>query len=84
MSFIVRRSARCSYSEDLRHVMLRRLLTPEETLNTSETNHKRFTSALRAVPSYCKENCRVVAVTLEKKVAIVVMLTYCVVALSSS
>lgn len=36
------------------------------------------------MPLYCNENCNVVAVTLEKNVEIVVMLTYCVVAFPSS
>lgn len=61
-----------------------RLLTPEETLKTFETNQKRFTKAPSVVPLLWKENCSVVAVTLEKKVAMVVMLTYCVVAASFS
>lgn len=73
-----------SYNEDFRQVMPRRLLTPEETLNTSEMNHRRFTKALSVVSVYCNENCNMVAVTLEKNVEIVVMLTYCVVAFSSS
>lgn len=64
--------------------MPRRLLTPEETLKTSDMNHKRFTRALSVVPLYCNETCNVVAVTLEKNVEIVVMLTYCVVAFPSS
>lgn len=64
------------------------LLTPEETLKTSDENQKRFTKPRREEAGsegggeYV--NWSVVAVTLEKKVAIVVMLMYRVVSLSIS
>lgn len=33
-----------TYTRDLRHVTPNKLLTPEETLNTSDINQKRFTT----------------------------------------
>ena len=64
--------------------MPNRLLIPEDTLNTKDKNQKKLTTAPNGVPESGSENWRVVAVTLEKKVAIVVMFTYRVVALSFS
>ena len=52
--------------------MPKRLLTPEETLNTSDINQKKFTDAASDEPVFCNEYWRVVAVTLEKNVAMVV------------
>lgn len=75
---------RSTYIDDLRQVMPKRLLTPEETLNTSDINQKKFTDAASDEPVFCNEYWRVVAVTLEKNVAMVVMFIYRVVALSFS
>lgn len=65
-----------------------RLFTPEETLKTRDKNQKRFTVFLYLFESCCEnayENCSVVAVTLEKNVAIVVILaSYRAFAFSSS
>ena len=70
---------------DFRHVIPSRLLTPDETLNTSDMNQNKFTTSHTALPAFTdKDIWRAVAVTLEKNVAIVVMLTYRVVALSFS
>ena len=70
---------------DFRHVIPSRLLTPDETLNTSDINQNKFTTSHTVLPAFIdKDVWRVVAVTLEKNVAIVVMLTYRVVALSFS
>lgn len=63
-----------TYIEDFLHVIPNKLLTPEETLNTRERNQKRFTAELRVEPVEM-ENWSVVAVTLEKKVAIAVILS---------
>lgn len=63
-----------TYIEDFLHVIPNKLLTPEETLNTRERNQKRFTAELRVEP-VVMENWSVVAVTLEKKVAIAVILS---------
>lgn len=62
------------------------LLTPEETLKTRDRNQKKFTSPRKAGSVFISAyvNCSVVAVTLEKNVAIVVMLTYRIVSLSFS
>ena len=64
--------------------MPNRLLIAEETLKTSDRNQKRLTTLPNGVFESGSENWRVVAVTLEKKVAIVVIFTYRVVALSFS
>ena len=64
--------------------MPNRLLIAEETLKTSDRNQKRLTTLPNGVFESGSENWRVVAVTLEKKVAIVVILTYRVVTLSFS
>ena len=70
---------------DFRHVIPSRLLTPDETLNTSDMNQNKFTTSHTALPAFIdKDVWRPVAVTLEKNVAIVVMLRYRVVALSFS
>lgn len=63
-----------TYIEDFLHVIPNKLLTPDETLNTRERNQKRFTAELRVEP-VVMENWSVVAVTLEKKVAIAVILS---------
>lgn len=73
-----------AYTEDFLHVIPSKLLIPEETLNTSEMNQNRLTIPPKGELPCVYVNCRVVAVTLEKKVAIVVILTYRVVALSFS
>lgn len=60
------------YTVDFLQIMLKKLLIPDETLKTRERNQKRLTALLR-LPAVCwYENWRVVAVILEKKVAIVV------------
>ena len=64
--------------------MPNRLLIAEETLKTSDRNQKRLTTLPNGVFESGSENWRVVAVTLEKKVAIVVIFTYRVAALSFS
>lgn len=75
-----------THIDDFLHVNPNKLLTPDETLNTSDNNQKRLTTPLReldgtaSVSAYV--NWSVVAVTLEKNVAIVVKLTYRVVSLS--
>ena len=70
---------------DFRHVIPSRLLTPDETLNTSDMNQNKFTTSHTVLPAFMdKDVWRAVAVTLEKNVAIVVILRYRVVALSFS
>lgn len=75
-----------THIEDLLHVKAIKLLTPDDTLKTSDKNQKRLTTPLKeldgtaSVSAYV--NCSVVAVTLEKNVAIVVKFTYRVVSLS--
>ena len=70
---------------DFRHVIPSRLLTPEETLNTSDMNQNKFTTSHTVLPGFiAKDVWRAVAVTLEKNVAIVVMFTYRVMARSFS
>lgn len=64
--------------------MLKRPLTPDETLKISDKNHSRFTALFRPPTAFWYENWSVVAVMLEKKVAIVVKVRYRVVARSSS
>ena len=44
-------------------------------LNTSEMNQNELTASAVGVPTVSKENCRVVAVTAEKKVATVLRLS---------
>ena len=73
-----------TYIDDFLHVIPSRLLTPDETLNTRDINQKKFTTFHREDCVKEIDICRVVAVTLEKNVAIVVMFTYRVVALSFS
>ena len=74
-----------TYILDFRHVIPSRLLTPDETLNTSDMNQNKFTTFHTVLPAFMvKDVWRTVAVTLEKNVAIVVMLRYRVVALSFS
>ena len=73
-----------SYIDDLLHVMPSKLLIPDETLKINDRNQKKLTTLPNGVFESGSENCRVVAVTLEKKVAIVVILVYRVVALSFS
>lgn len=74
-----------TYIDDFLHVIPSRLLTPEETLKTREINQKKFTIFHNwELWAMDVDIWRVVAVTLEKKVAIVVMFTYRVVALSFS
>lgn len=48
-----------------------KLLTAAAMLKTREANQKLFTASLRGVPVESNENCKVVAVTAEKKVATV-------------
>ena len=48
-----------------------RLLTAAAILNTMELNQKEFTASAIGVRLRAKENCKVVAVTAEKKVATV-------------
>ena len=62
-----------TYIEDFRQVMPSRLLTPEETLKISDTNQKKLTASLDFEGGYDIDIWRVVAVTLEKNVAIVVI-----------
>lgn len=56
---------------DFLHIMVSKLLTPEETLNTREINQKRFVALFRPPDVSWYVNWSVVAVILEKKVAIV-------------
>lgn len=63
------------YTLDFLQVIPKRLLIPDETLKTKDTNQKRFTKPPNVVFVFWKEYCNVVAVTLEKNVAIVVMFT---------
>lgn len=58
---------------DFLQTMLIILLTPEETLNTSDRNQLRFIALLKCVDCWY-ENWSVVAVMLEKKMVIVVRL----------
>ena len=70
---------------DFRHVIPSKLLTPDETLNTSDMNQNKLTTSHTVLPAFMdKDVWRAVAVTLEKNVAIVVILRYRVVALSFS
>ena len=73
-----------TYIEDFRQVMPSRLLTPEETLKISDTNQKKLTASLDSEGGYDIDIWRVVAVTLEKNVAIVVIWICRVVSLSFS
>ena len=60
---------------DFRHVIPSRLLTPDEILNTRDMNQNKFTTSHTVLPGFMvKDVWRAVAVTLEKNVAIVVML----------
>ena len=73
-----------SYIDDFLHDIPSILLIAEETLKTNDMNQKKLTMLPNGVCESGRENWRVVAVTLEKKVAIVVILMYRVVALSFS
>ena len=73
-----------SYIDDFLHDIPNILLIAEETLKTNDRNQKKLTTLPNMVSEFGSENCRVVAVTLEKKVAMVVILTYRMVALSFS
>ena len=73
-----------THIEDFLHVIPSKLLTPDETLNTSDRNQKKFTIFSKPEGLSEIDIWRVVAVTLEKNVAIVVMFKYPVVALSFS
>jgi hypothetical protein len=53
------------------HVTPSKLFTAAAMLKTIEENHKLLTASLAGECSSSKENCRVVAVTAEKKVATV-------------
>ena len=78
-------TSRQTHIFDFRHVIPSKLLTPEETLNTSDMNQHKFTTFHTVLSGFiAKDVWRTVAVTLEKNVAIVVMLRYRVVALSFS
>ena len=57
------------------HVTPRRLFTAAPMLNTSDVNQKEFTAFANAVSCMSNENCIVVAVTAEKKVATVLRLS---------
>ena len=61
-----------------------RLLIADETLKSNDKSQKKLTMLPNGVFESGSENCRVVAVTLEKKVAMVVIFTYRVVVLSFS
>lgn len=61
----------CTYYIACFQVNPRRLLTAAAMLKTIEANQKQFTESAISVLSSAKENCRVVAVTAEKKVATV-------------
>lgn len=61
-----------AYTVDFLHIMLSKLLMPEETLKTRERNQKRFTALLKRPVVCWYENWSVVAVILEKNVAMVV------------
>ena len=63
-----------AHIDDFLQAMTIRLLIPEETLNTNDKNQNRFTALPSFVLVSWYENCSVVAVTLEKNVAIVVIL----------
>lgn len=65
-------------------VIPKRLLIPEAILNARDNNQSRFTERPRPLAEFWTENCSVVAVMLEKNVAIVVMLKYRVVSFSFS
>ena len=81
----IRSGQKLTHIDDLLHVIPSRLPTPDETLNTSDMNQKRFTMSHRLDWMGAEIVIwRVVAVTLEKNVAIVVMFRYRVVALSFS
>lgn len=58
--------------DDFLHVILSKLLIPEDTLKTRDENQRRLTTFPREEVVCTSENWSVVAVTLEKKVAIVV------------
>lgn len=58
--------------EDFLHVILSKLLIPEDTLKTRDENQRRLTIFPKGEAVCTSENWSVVAVTLEKKVAIVV------------
>lgn len=73
-----------TYARDVLHIMVSKLLTPEETLNTREMNQKRLVALLRVSDVSWYVNWSVVAVILEKKVAIVDRARYRVVSRSSS
>ena len=78
-------TSRQTHIFDFRHVIPSRLLTPDETLNTSDMNQNKFTTSHTVLPAFMdKDVWRAVAVTLEKNVAIVVMLRYRVATLSFS
>ena len=72
------------YIDDFLHVIPSRLLIADETLKTNDNSQKKLTTLPNDVFESGSENCRVVAVTLEKNVAMVVIFTYRVVALSFS
>ena len=74
-----------THIDDFRHVIPSKLLIPEETLNTSDINQNKLTTFHKGeFGSIDIEIWRVDAVTLEKNVAIVVILIYRVVAPSFS
>ena len=72
------------YTDDLLQVRPSRLFMPEATLDRIEINQQRFTILLNVPPLSPNVNCSVVAETLEKKVAIVVIFRYRRVDFSSS
>ena len=63
-----------TYIDDFRQVRPSKLLMPDETLKTRDKYQKRLTTLPIGVFELGRENWMVVAVTLEKKVAIVVIL----------
>lgn len=56
--------------------MARRAFAAEAMLETSDRSHSVFTTISKVLVPSENENCRVLAVMLEKKVAMVAMLLY--------
>ena len=70
-----RRWSEATYYIACFHVTPSRLLTAAPILNTSEVNQNEFTAFSNALSCISNENCIVVAVTAEKKVATVLRLS---------
>ena len=62
-----------THTKESRQLLAKRLLIADDTLKSKEDNHSMLTAFSAFVPFVAYENCRVVAVTAEKKVAIVVI-----------